>query len=77
MKESVIQLKEMFIYNSKDMNKPGQITGLYSAGLCKGTYYRVYFPRTGEIEYVNIRNVRYDPEKVLYQYDDKNVIKKK
>ena len=61
----------------EDMNKPGQITGLYSAGLCKGTYYRVYFPRTGEIEYVNIRNVRYDREKVLYCYDDKNVIKKK
>ena len=77
MKEPVIQLKEMFIYNSKDMNKPGQISGLYTAGLFKGTYYRVYFPRTGEIEYVNIRNVRYDPEKVLYCYDDKNVIKKK
>ena len=31
MEKSTIQLKEIFIYNSKDMNKPGQITGLYSA----------------------------------------------
>ena len=77
MKEPVIQLKEMFIYNSKDMNKPGQISGLYTAGLFKGTYYRVRFPRTSEVEYINICDVKYDVDKDLYYYDDKNVAKRK
>ena len=77
MKEPVIQLKEMFIYNSKDMNKPGQISGLYTAGPFKGTYYRVRFPRTGEVEYINICDVRYYVDKDLDFYDDKNVVKRK
>ena len=77
MERPTIQLKEMFIYNSKDMNNPGQICGLYTAGLFRGNYHRIHFPKTGEIEYVNLCDVKYDVDKDLYYYDDKYVVNKK
>ena len=44
-------MKEIFIYNTKNMKNPGQINGIYSKGAYKSKYYRISFVRTGEVEY--------------------------
>lgn len=51
-------MKEIFIYNTKNMNNPGQIKGTYKKE--SDLYYRVQFVRTGEIEYVKWNDAYYD-----------------
>ena len=67
-------MKEIFIYNTKDMNNPGQIDGMYSKGAYKSKYYRIKFVRTGKVEYVNFCDVHFDVEKNLFYYNPVNVI---
>lgn len=69
-------MKEIFIYNTKDMNNPGQIDGMYSKGVYKSNYYRVKFVRTGDVEYIDFCDVHFDVDKDLFYYNPEDVVEK-
>ena len=69
-------MKEIFIYNTKNMKNPGQIKGIYSAGPYKSRYYRIQFTRTGEVEYVNFCDVHFNLEKEYFYYNPEDIIEK-
>ena len=69
-------MKEIFIYNTKNMKNPGQINGIYSKGAYKSKYYRISFVRTGEVEYVDICDVHLDVDKNLFYDNPEYVVEK-
>ena len=69
-------MKEIFIYNTKNMKNPGQINGIYSKGAYKSKYYRVKFVRTGEVEYIDFCDVHFDIERNLFYYSPEDVVEK-
>ena len=69
-------MKEIFIYNTKNMKNPGQINGIYSKGAYKSKYHRISFVRTGEVEYVVFLYVDFYVDKILFYYNPENVVEK-